>query len=173
MVCNVSGRRDIQWLPHLTDPAAIRPTATHSAGNPRMGSWRCMNEQHGNFNQMLFFNALTGNAFTMVLAGFAFTICILPKISRFPALVAGLVRVLILQRPGTVKRPAFFTSAVAIVARLSRSFVHWDFFTSVPVANASASAPLVMALVVAFMDGAMLQNAMKLRSAIAGKTAFG
>merc|ERR1719433_341347 len=34
-----------------------------------------------------------------------------------------------------------------------RSFVHCDFFTSVPVANASASAPLVMALVVAFMDG--------------------
>merc|ERR1712088_732611 len=101
-----------------------------------------MNEQHGNFNQMLFFSALTGNAFTMVLA--------------------GLVRVLILQRPGTVKRPAFFTSAVAIFARLSRSFVHCDFFTSVPVANASASAPLVMALLVAFMDGAMFQNARKL-----------
>merc|ERR1719195_2359200 len=84
---------------------------------------------------MLFFRALTGKAFTMVLAGFAFTICILPKISRFPALVAGLTRVLILQRPGMVKTPAFFTWAVAIVAKLSRSLVHCDFFTSVPVAN--------------------------------------
>merc|ERR1719166_627470 len=155
MVCNVSGRRDIQWLPHLTDPAAVRPTATHSAGNPRMGSWRCMNEQHGNFNQMLFFNALTGKAFTIVLAGFAFTICILPKISRFPALVAGLRRVLIMQRPGTMNLPAFFTSDVAVVARVSRIFEHTDFLTSVPVASASQSAPFVMALVAAFMDGAI------------------
>merc|ERR1712141_184231 len=86
---------------------------------------------------MLFFRALTGKAFTMVLAGFAFTICILPKISRFPALVAGLTRVLILQRPGMVKTPAFFTSVVAIVARVLRTCVHCDFFISVPVANAS------------------------------------
>merc|ERR1719192_3042902 len=107
------------------------------------------------FNQMLFFKALTGKAFTIVLAGFAFTICILPKISRFPALVAGFVRVLILQRPGMVKTPAFFTSAAATFAKVSRSFVHCDFFTSTPVANASASAPLVMALVAVFIDGAM------------------
>merc|ERR1712151_736438 len=106
-----------------------------------------------------FFKALTGKAFTMVLAGFAFTTCILPKISRVAALVAGLVRVLILQRPGMVKTPAFFTSVVAIVARLARTFVHCDFFISAPVANASARAPLVMALVVAFMEGAMFQNA--------------
>merc|ERR1712141_481229 len=95
---------------------------------------------------MLFFKALTGKALTMVLAGFAFTICILPNISRFPALVAGFTRVLILQRPGMVKRPAFFTSAVATVARVLRIFAHCDFFTSVPVANASASAPLVIGL---------------------------
>merc|ERR1719492_179601 len=169
MEFNVSGRRNIQWLSRFTDPFASRPTDTHSAENPRMVSCQCVNGQRTNFNQMLCFKAATGKAFTMVLAGFAFTICILPKISRFPALVVGLVRVLILQRPGTVKRPAFFTSAVAIFARLSRSFVHCDLFNSFPVANASASAPLVMALVVAFMDGAMFQNARRLRSAIAGK----
>merc|ERR1719323_372585 len=111
---------------------------------------------------MLFFKALAGFAFTMVLAGFAFTICILPKISRFPALVAGFTRVLILQRPGMVKIPAFFTSVVATSAKVLRSFAHCDFFTSVPCANASASAPLVMALPVAFMDGAIFQSSLML-----------
>merc|ERR1719195_1855319 len=115
---------------------------------------------------MLFFRALTGKAFTMVLAGFAFTICILPKISRFPALVAGLTPVLILQRPGMVKTPAFFTSAVATSAKVLRTFAHCDFFTSVPVANASASAPLVMGLAVAFMDGAMFQNVLMLECSV-------
>merc|ERR1712187_867418 len=57
-----------------------------------------------------------------------------------------------------VKTPAFFTSVAAIVARLLRTFAHCDFFTSVPVAKASARAPLVMALAVVFMEGAMLQN---------------
>merc|ERR1719510_965209 len=152
----VSDRRDIQSLSRLTDPLAIRPT--HSAGNPQRMSCQCVSQRRTNFNQMLFFRALTGKAFTMVLAGFAFTICILPKISRFPALVAGFPRVLILQRPGMVKRPDFFTSAVATCARVLRTFAHCDFFISAPVANASASAPLVMGLVVAFMDGAMFQT---------------
>merc|ERR1719245_600839 len=47
------------------------------------------------------------------------------------------------------KIPAFFTSAVA---RVSRIFVHCDFFISVSVASASASAPFVMAF--AFVAGA-------------------
>merc|ERR1719479_465653 len=60
-----------------------------------------------------------------------------------------------------LKTPAFFTSAVATCAKVLRSFAHCVFFTSVSVANASARAPLVMALaVVFFMDGAMFQNAM-------------
>merc|ERR1719436_1361944 len=50
---------------------------------------------------------------------------ILPKISFLPALVAGFFLVLILQRPGRVKTP--------------------DFFTSHEVATASANAPFVMA----------------------------
>merc|ERR1712217_11855 len=40
------------------------------------------------------------------------------------------------------KMPAFFTSAVATVARVWRIFVHCNFFISVSVASASASAPL-------------------------------
>merc|ERR1712146_384702 len=46
--------------------------------------------------QTLFFSAAKGNAFTTFRAGFAFTITVLPNTSRFPALVAGFVRVLIL-----------------------------------------------------------------------------
>merc|ERR1719492_289109 len=156
MEFNVSGRRNIQWLSRFTDPFASRPTDTHSAENPRMVSCQCVNGQRTNFNQMLCFKAATGKAFTMVLAGFAFTICILPKISRFPALVAGFVRVLILQRPGIVKTPDFFTSCAAMVARLFIILVHCDFLTSVSFDNTSAISPFVMAFLVDFMEGAIL-----------------
>merc|ERR1719199_1068296 len=44
-----------------------------------------------------------------------------PNITLVPALVAGFTRVLILQRPGIVKMPFFFTSVVARVAKLPRS----------------------------------------------------
>merc|ERR1712141_587218 len=126
----------------LTDPSTIRATLAPQEIHGQRAK-RCIKEQHTNRNQMLRFKAATGKAFTIVLAGFAFTICILPKISCLPALVAGLTRVLILHRPGRVKTPAFFTSAVATVARVPRSLAHCDFFTSVAVANASASAPFV------------------------------
>merc|ERR1719510_2495514 len=101
--------------------------------------------------QKCFFKACAGKAFTIVLCGFAFATCILPKISRFPALVAGFTRVLILQRPGMVKTPTFFTSVAAMDARLLITLVHCDFLTSVSVANASAIADFVMALPVVFM----------------------
>merc|ERR1719326_380468 len=45
----------------------------------------------------------------------------LPKISLLPALVAGFFLVLILQRPGRVKTPDFFTSAVATSARVAKA----------------------------------------------------
>ena len=48
-------------------------------------------------------------AFTTVFAGRAFTTTTLPNISRLPAFVAGLSRVLIMQRPGSVNLPTFFT----------------------------------------------------------------
>merc|ERR1712149_96998 len=68
--------------------------------------------------QTCFFSAATGKAFTIVLAGFAFTLVSLPNIILTPAFVAGFVRVLMRQRPGTVKIPAFLTSAVAMVTKL-------------------------------------------------------
>merc|ERR1719235_1979707 len=68
---------------------------------------------------MLFFKADTGNAFTTVRAGFAFTVTILPKISLWPALVAGLVRVFTMQKPGKMNLPVFLTSLAAVAARLS------------------------------------------------------
>merc|ERR1719192_2453130 len=70
-----------------------------------------------------------GNALTTVLAGFAFTTVSLPNIILLVALVAGFLRVLILARPGMVKTPDFFTSAL--------------------VASESARAPLVMAFAAA------------------------
>merc|ERR1719337_438700 len=69
--------------------------------------------------QTLCFKAATGNAFTIVRAGFAFTRRISPKISFLQALVAGLTRVLILQRPGKVKMPLFLTSCAPSSARLA------------------------------------------------------
>merc|ERR1719346_268543 len=86
--------------------------------------WPC-----GIQDQIWAFNAATGNALTTVLAGFAFTTVSLPNIILLVALVAGFLRVLILARPGMVKTPDFFTSAL--------------------VASESARAPLVMAFAAA------------------------
>ena len=54
----------------------------------------------------------------MVLAGLALHLVSTPNAILIPALVAGLRRVLILQRPGIVKMPFFLTSVVARVANL-------------------------------------------------------
>merc|ERR1711944_115167 len=102
--------------------------------------------------QMLALRAATGNALTIFLAGLALTMVILPKISLLPALVAGFMRVLMRQSPGTVKMPAFFTSAVAISARLLMTLEATDFFSSHCPARASAIAPLVMALMGAMVE---------------------
>jgi hypothetical protein len=93
---------------------------------------------------MLAFKAATGKAFTIFLAGFAFTIVTFPKISLFPALVAGFVRVLSLHTPGIVNTPVAFTSLAATAARLLRIFAQTVFLSSHSVAKASAMAPLVM-----------------------------
>merc|ERR1719367_1792192 len=106
--------------------------------------------------QMLAFKAATGNALTIFFAGLALTMHILPKISFLPALVAGFMRVLMRHRPGMVKMPVFFTSAVAISARLANTLPATAFFSSHFAARASAMAPLVMAAAfIAFM-GAMV-----------------
>merc|ERR1740138_1567771 len=101
--------------------------------------------------QTLFFKAASGNALTTFFAGFAFTMTTLPKISFFPALVAGFMRVLIWKRPGSMNIPVLETSLVAISARLPMTFAHCAFFNSHAVASSSAIAPLVMGLADAFV----------------------
>merc|ERR1719266_2597514 len=96
-------------------------------------------------SQIFCLRAATGKAFTMVFAGFTFTTTVLPNISRLPALVAGFTRVLIMQRPGTVNFPTFFTSAAATPARLSKTLEIAVFFISHLSATACAIAPLDMA----------------------------
>merc|ERR1719277_1407546 len=107
-------------------------------------------EPHGT-PQTLFLRAATGKAFTIVLAGLAFTTTTLPNISLLPALVAGFRRVLIMQTPGMTTFPVFFTSLPAMAAKLSSTFEHWDFFSSVEVAIASQRPPLLRALAPAFI----------------------
>merc|ERR1719382_1774152 len=116
--------------------------------------------------QMLALRAAAGNAFTIFLAGLALTMVILPKISLLPALVAGFMRVLMRHSPGKEKMPAFFTSAVAISARLLMTLEARDFFSSHFVATASAMAPLVMALLPAFFMGAMVEMGWQNGSAV-------
>merc|ERR1712190_410463 len=66
-------------------------------------------------------SAFAGKALTMVFAGFAFTMTTLPKISRFPALVAFFWRVLIITTPGITNLPFFFASVVAMLARVLKA----------------------------------------------------
>merc|ERR1712093_248183 len=110
--------------------------------------------------QTLCFKAATGNAFTIVRAGFAFTKRISPKISFLQALVAGLTRVLIRQRPGKVNIPFFLTSWAPSSARLEMILPATFCLISNSAAKAAAMAPLVMGLP-AFMVfmGAILWSA--------------
>ena len=81
-------------------------------------------------DQMLAFNAATGNALTTVLAGFALMIFSSPNMILLVALVAGFLRVLILARPGIVNTPVFFTSAAPISPNEPKSLVTTLFFSS-------------------------------------------
>merc|ERR1719343_233452 len=129
-------------------PAALPRTASEKAGFQACDATT--------ITQTLSLMAFTGKAFTTLRAGFAFTMTTLPKTSRLPAFVAGFVLAFSLQRPGSVKTPAFVTSAAASSAKLLIIFAHTDFFNSQDVAKASAIAPFVMlfAVFMAFM-GAM------------------
>merc|ERR1719443_2863949 len=113
--------------------------------------------------QICAFSAATGKALTTVLAGFAFTFISWPKAILTPALVAGLTRVLILQRPGIVKMPVFFTSVVARVARLSRRPAQTLVFISCCSASVLTRAPFVMTLLpdfIAFIAFMLFMGAM-------------
>merc|ERR1712216_26269 len=108
-------------------------------------------ETHYVTSQICALSAATGKAFTIVLAGFAFTFISWPKAILTPALVAGFTRVLILQRPGIVKIPVFFTSVVASTTKLSRRPAHAFVFISCFSASVLTRAPLVMTLLPDFM----------------------
>merc|ERR1719408_838924 len=88
--------------------------------------------------------AFAAKALTRVLAGFAFTSTTLPNISRFPALVAGFLRVLIITRPGTTNLPFFFVSAAAMLARVLKALPITPFLTSQLSAIAAVNAVLVI-----------------------------
>merc|ERR1719509_427989 len=105
--------------------------------------------------QMLFLSAATQYALITVLAGLAFTIITFPNTSFLPALVAGFLRVLSMQRPGMVNLPVPLTSLVATSASVSSSFLHTAGFNSVAVASAAAMADLDIAAP-AFMPAAFI-----------------
>merc|ERR1712085_84690 len=111
--------------------------ALHRQGGPQNSSLR----------------AFAGKAFTMVFAGFALTRTTLPKISRFPALVAFFWRVLIITTPGMTNLPFFFASVVAMLARVLKAVLITPLFTSQLSASAAVRALLVMT--VDFIIGAI------------------
>merc|ERR1719160_2153358 len=104
------------------------------------------------------------------LLAFAFTLVSWPNIILTPAFVAGLTLVLMRQRPGMVKTPAFLTSFAATVTRLFRMLEQSFVFMSCLVAIAFNKAPFVITFeppdfiafgaFIAFIDfmGAMLET---------------
>merc|ERR550532_2001008 len=135
--------QSIPWYPHMKDFQIASGERKH-----RRGPQNCL------------FSAAAGNAFTTVLAGFAFTMTTLPNTSFLPALVAGLRRVLIMHSPGTTNLPTPFTCAVAISARFSTTLLQSFFFISHSPAKASVRAPFVMGFAPAFIAfmGAIFQS---------------
>merc|ERR1719265_2976593 len=111
-------------------------------------------------SQICFFNAATGYAFTIVFAGLAFTLVSLPNITLTPAFVAGLVRVLIRQTPGTVKTPKLFTSFDAMATKLLITLEQAACFKPFSVARVFMIAPFVIAFAPVFMAFFMGGNMM-------------
>merc|ERR1719203_2771775 len=135
-------------------PRALHLPGSAAPGCPRAGALRisvrsCVRASLQNSSLI----ALAGKAFTTVLAGFAFTKTSLPKIILLPAFVAGFLRVLIITKPGTTNLPFFFASAVAMLARVVRTWPATAFFTSQLSAMAAVRALLVMT--VPFIIGAI------------------
>merc|ERR1719221_2004068 len=95
--------------------------------------------------QTLLFKAATGNAFTIVRAGRAFTRTVLPNMVLSVAFVAGFTRLLILQRPGNVNWPIVPISFVAIPARVLMTLDACLVFISNSPAIALTRAPFVIA----------------------------
>merc|ERR1712222_279328 len=102
-----------------------KSTSTQPFREMPYGQWFKVQRQMP--TQILAFKAATGYAFTIFRAGFALTMTTLPNTSRFPAFVAGLVRVFSLHKPGSANTPVFLTSCVATSARTLRAFAQTDF----------------------------------------------
>merc|ERR1711904_334895 len=113
-------------------------------------------------SQICFLNAAAGKALTTFLAGLAATFTSLPKMFLTPALVAGLVLVLIRHKPGIAKTPVFFTSFVAMATKLLITSEQVLGFKSFSLAIAFSKAPLVMAFAAAafidFIGGNMVRG---------------
>merc|ERR1719240_2626321 len=107
-----------------TSPARLTTCGLLLRGKLTTQDWT---RNRGASPQMLAFNAATGNALTIFLAGFAFTTTTFPNTSLFPALVAGFMRVLILTSPGSVKTPVLFASLVPISASVAKTLPATDF----------------------------------------------
>merc|ERR1712139_99009 len=126
------------------DRQRFRRSTAVDVPTPRAGSLpACQTTiKRGGQLQMLFLSAEMQKAFTIFLAGAAFTLMVLPKASLVPAFLAGLTLVLIMQRPGMVNLPDFFTSAVARLAKLSRRSKHCFLLRPLLRAKASPMPPL-------------------------------
>merc|ERR1719262_568060 len=74
-------------------------------------------------------SAFTVKHFTIVRAGFAFTVTSLPNAIRFPALVAGFFRSLIIVTPGMVNFPLAFRALGASASRPASTAFTSFFFT--------------------------------------------
>merc|ERR1719181_164893 len=105
---------------------------------PRQHDRPPLDTNEGSAVQTDFFKAATQCALTIVFAGFALTMTVFPKISFFPAFVAGFFLVLIMQRPGMVNFPTLFTCVVARLARESSIPATTFLFVSHSLAMASA-----------------------------------
>merc|ERR1719238_730821 len=103
--------------------------------------------------QKLSFKAFTGKIFTTLRAGLAFTVIILPKAIRLPALVAFLCLSTTRQMPGRTTFPLLFTAAVTTASMASTTFFTSRFTTPLEASKAAKVSDLVITLLdPPFMD---------------------
>merc|ERR1712039_977059 len=142
----------LKWVDECCDVSELRTgrmstrhSTMHSAGQCRRAHVEHLcGARHRLGPQNSSLRAFAGKALTMVLAGFAFTMTNFPKISFLPALVAFFWRVFTITTPGITNLPLFFSSFVAMLARVLKAVLITPFFTSQLSASDAMRAPLVM-----------------------------
>merc|ERR1719506_1423895 len=112
----------------------VRLARTGCGKAPRPGAaprhvWSADNENRAHPVQKLSFSDFTAKALQIVRAGFAFTCTIFPKAIRFPALVAGFFRSLIIVTPGMVNFPLAFRALGASASSPASTAFTSFFFT--------------------------------------------